>query len=229
MKSRIFSLYSNPIFILANVIVMASLIYSMGPVGFFFGFFISLLGFWASGWQWSFYGIGKPNWKKTIPQAILISILIFLFVDVLIQPFIEKAFGQIDLSGFDWLKGNIAGLLTYLAIAWTLAAIGEELVFRGFVQKRLALVLKESQNGWLLAAIVSSIIFGIAHTYQGSSGIISTGLIGFILALVFMKNKSNLVLPMLIHGFYDTLGLMLLYLDLERVLVDPVTRFSFGN
>jgi CAAX protease family protein len=198
-------------------------------VGFFWALASALLSFWASGWDWSFFGLENPKWKTSIIRAIFWAIAIFLFVDVLAQPFIENFFGLVDLSGFDGLKGNIEGYLIYVLIVWIVAAIGEEVAFRGYIQRRMALLLGDSKQTWLLATISSSIFFGLAHLYQGYGGVISTGLIGLILALIFMKNKQNLILCMFIHGFYDMIGLTLLYLDMERILVDPVAKFLFGN
>jgi membrane protease YdiL (CAAX protease family) len=42
-----------------------------------------------------------------------------------------------DLSAFENLKGNFGNLLFFLVLTWTLAAFGEEIVYRGYLQKRM--------------------------------------------------------------------------------------------
>ncbi len=215
-------------FLLANLVWILVLIIWQGPYGLFWTLALTILLFFLTGRNWNYVGLGNCKWSRSILHAIPWAIGIFLFADVLIQPFIERIFGVIDLSGFAWLKGNLKGYLVFSLIMWVVAGIGEELAFRGFIQKQIAFLLGDNKNAWILGALISSVYFGLAHMYQGWSGVISTGLIGFILALIFIKNKQNLIQTMFIHGFYDMIGLTLLYLDMERILVDPVTRFFFG-
>jgi len=234
MRKIVFSILSRKIFLGLNLLLIFCLILfqseiDLGPLGYFWALFLSLITFWASGWDWSFFGLASPRWKSSMINAIFWAFGIFLVVDILVQPIIEHFFGIIDLSSFDWLKGNILGYLLFALFMWVMAAIGEEVIFRGYIQKRIADLLGDSNNAWWLSVIFSSILFGLAHLYQGASGVISTGMIGFVFAIIFMKNRQTLVLTMLIHGFYDMIGLTLLFLDKERIFVDPMTKLLFGN
>ena len=38
------------------------------------------------------------------------------------------------------------------------------------------------------------------------------------------KNKNNLISPILIHGFYDTIGVTLLYLNQDRIVSDWIQQ-----
>jgi membrane protease YdiL (CAAX protease family) len=49
---------------------------------------------------------------------------------------------------------------------------------------------------------LSSIAFGLAHLYQGRSGVVSTGVGGFAFGLLAMFTGS-LWLPMLLHSLAD--------------------------
>lgn len=66
-------------------------------------------------------------------------------------------------------------------------AVVEELLFRGALIGAFAVGFGVSP--WLLA-VVSSIIFGIGHGIQGRGGIIATGVLGGILAVVFIVMNS---------------------------------------
>ena len=64
------------------------------------------------------------------------------------------------------------------------------------------------------------LVFGIAHSYQGISGILSTGLMGGILALVYLKSGRNIWLPILLHGWVDTFGLYFIYAGIDQQLLN---------
>jgi membrane protease YdiL (CAAX protease family) len=56
---------------------------------------------------------------------------------------------------------------------------------------------------------VSSLIFGIAHIYQGMRGTIGSSVLGFIFALLFVMT-GNLALPMLLHALIDARILLMI-------------------
>ena len=91
--------------------------------------------------------------------------------------------------------------------------------------KRLAILLGDNNRSWFVSAIIIAALFGIAHTYQGLSGVLATGIIGFCFGLIFMRNRQNLLLLVLIHGIYDMIGLTLLYLGKERLITDFMQSF----
>ncbi|SDQ37663.1 CPBP family intramembrane glutamic endopeptidase [Natronobacterium texcoconense] len=69
-------------------------------------------------------------------------------------------------------------------------AVFEELLFRAALIGALSMGF--GIDPWLLA-VLSSIAFGIGHGMQGSVGIVVTGLLGFVLATVFIFTGSLLV------------------------------------
>jgi CAAX protease family protein len=76
------------------------------------------------------------------------------------------------------LPVNLLEYLPYSALAIT-AGVCEEFVYRGF---GIAAFSKAGLPLWLVV-IISSILFGLAHAYQGRSGIVSTGIFGVLLAI----------------------------------------------
>lgn len=75
--------------------------------------------------------------------------------------------------------------LLYTALAAT-AGICEEFLYRGFAMAALTHVGAPS---WAVVA-VSSILFGLAHIYQGRGGLISTLLIGTVFGIARIKYDS---------------------------------------
>jgi uncharacterized protein len=78
--------------------------------------------------------------------------------------------------------------------------------------------------GTIINLAFGSVLFGIAHWYQGKSGALSTGLIGLLIGVIFVVGGYNLWLPILIHGFIDTFGLVLVYLNADRYLSDRMRK-----
>ena len=67
-------------------------------------------------------------------------------------------------------------LLPYFALAIT-AGLCEEFLYRGFAMAALAHV---GLSAWLVV-LVSSALFGLAHSYQGRGGIVMTFVVGLVL------------------------------------------------
>lgn len=77
------------------------------------------------------------------------------------------------------------------------AGICEELLFRGYL-----LHLLSAQMPMYLAVVISSIIFGLPHIYQGFSGVIRTALFGLVFALIYLWTDS-LLIPIVLHIIGD--------------------------
>ena len=68
---------------------------------------------------------------------------------------------------------------------------------------RIADLFKRNNTGWIVGLILSNFLFGFAHTYQGLSGIITTGFTGFIFAWLFFRTNKNLWAAILANRIHD--------------------------
>jgi len=133
-------------------------------------------------------------------------------------------FGEIDLSSIDEIRGDWASFLILMVIMWVFAAFGEEFLFSGYYMKHLAELFGDSDKAWLAAALILSIYFGASHNYQGLAGTIAVGLASTFFFFTFVRNRTNLILLVLMHGFYDSIGLTLIFLDRDRIFFDLVSN-----
>jgi len=92
------------------------------------------------------------------------------------------------------------------------AGFCEELLFRGF----LIWALQPLVGLWL-AAVLSALLFGAAHAYQGLDGVIRTGLFGLVFTAIVLLTRS-LWPAIVLHAVVDAMGGVLAWL----VLRDPV-------
>lgn len=95
------------------------------------------------------------------------------------------------------LPVSLVEYLPYSALAIT-AGVCEEFVYRGFA---IAAFSKAGLPVWLVV-ILSSVLFGLAHAYQGRAGIVSTGVFGILLA-VGRLGFGSLVPVMMWHAGLD--------------------------
>jgi hypothetical protein len=96
-------------------------------------------------------------------------------------------------------------LLDATLVAWILIGFGEEFVFRGFILNRFLLLTGESRHGLVLASLLQAIWFGAGHASQGLTGMLMTGAVGFVLALVFLTRMNRNLWPLVIaHGAIDS-------------------------
>jgi uncharacterized protein len=137
------------------------------------------------------------------------------------QLLLWSVFGAIALSALQWRNLRRLGRMTgaspellrklaerllpqnpiegapYAVLALT-AGVCEELVYRGFVMAALARV---GLPVWAVL-IVSSILFGLAHAYQGKTGILGTTFLGLVFGVARILTTS-LIPPMIWHAAVD--------------------------
>ncbi|MDZ7825339.1 MAG: CPBP family intramembrane glutamic endopeptidase [Gammaproteobacteria bacterium] len=227
IRARTFRALTEPAGVLKVLALCTVATLVAGGVGYLLGLLVVLTAFWASGFRGREFGIGRPHWPSTLARALGYALGLFLVGDLLVQPLLEHWLGRVDLQALGFVEGNLSAALMLLALMWVTAAFGEELVYRGYFMLRLARMLGDDERAWWVAALLVSALFGLAHAYPGPAGVVGTGFVGLVLALIFLRHRTNLILVMLVHGFYDTIGIVLLYAGRERTLVEWI-RSLFG-
>ncbi len=155
----------------------------------------------------------RSDWARTVLVGIGAGMGYQGFSLVVVEPALARLTGRLpDVSLFAPLAGNVHLLLISLAVAWTLAAFGEEFVYRGYLLTRIARALGGAPRAWVGGLTVTSILFGVGHAYQGWSGMITAGLGGFVFGLLYLATGRNLWVAVIAHGTMDTVGFLLLFL-----------------
>jgi uncharacterized protein len=164
--------------------------------------------------SWRDVGLKRfRNWKTTIVLGIVAGVLLECFELFVSQPLLVKFLHkQPDLEVFHNLNGNLEMTLIFIALAWTLAAFGEEMVYRGYLMNRVADLFNRTRPAWIISLIVVHVGFGLAHAYQGWTGIIDEGLMGLLLGIIYLRTGRNLSVPILAHGIGDTIDFLLIFL-----------------
>lgn len=226
MKHRIYQILSKPYMVVVVMAVAPLLSLVDRNFSYFFGLFIAVLLLWGSNRDWSRFGFGQKLSFGTVFRGLQLAIATFVIIDVGIQPFVEIYFGPIDLSSIEEIRGYFVSFLILFVIMWLFAALGEEFLFSGYYMKHLAELLGNSNRAWFISAIILSIYFGISHSYQGLSGMIAVGLVSTVYFFTFCFNRTNLALVVFVHGFYDSIGLTLIYLEQDRLFYNWAVQLT---
>ncbi len=153
------------------------------------------------------------DWKFTLLVGFGAGFLLEGFQLFISQPMLVKVLGkQPDLELFRALTGNWKTSLLFLALVWTVAAFGEEMVYRGYLMNRVADIFSRTRRAWIISLIVVHLGFGLAHAYQGITGILDEGIMGVLLGIVYLRTGRNLAVPIIAHGLQDSIDCLLIFL-----------------
>jgi uncharacterized protein len=107
------------------------------------------------------------------------------------------------LPSFLKAQGLVEASLALLLVA--VVALAEETIFRGYLLLRFPAVLRNTTASLLL----SSAIFAVGHGYEGSAGLVTVGMMGAVLAVIYLL-RGSLMAPIVMHFLQDFFGIVLL-------------------
>ena len=98
------------------------------------------------------------------------------------------------------LLPRTAGERRLFTLVGVTAGVCEEWLYRGFFLAVVAALAGGPSTGLLV--VVAAVAFGLAHAYQGVAGIVTTGVLGGVMAALYLQTGS-LLLPVLLHAVID--------------------------
>ena len=166
-----------------------------------------------AGIRWADVGLRAPaSWARTLLWALAAYALVIAANVAIVIP-LSRALGwaPTDVAKLGDLAGDLPLLAGWLAIAWTTAAVGEELLFRGFLQTRLMALFNGGALGNALAIAIQAFLFGVAHLAFGTRGAVTAGVVAVVYGIIYLVNGRNLWPLIIAHGVTDTVSLVALY------------------
>jgi membrane protease YdiL (CAAX protease family) len=163
--------------------------------------------------RWKDIGLRRfHSWRATVAYGVGAGLGMELLQLFVTQPLLMRLTGELpDLEVFRSLEGNLKLLLILVLLVWVVAAFGEEMVFRGYLMNRAADFGNRTRGAWLASLVLVNILFGLAHAYQGITGIVDEGLMGLLLGLMYLGCGRNLAVPIVAHGVADTVDMVLIF------------------
>ncbi|MGD0189864.1 MAG: type II CAAX endopeptidase family protein [Rhizomicrobium sp.] len=141
--------------------------------------------------------------------AFVVDLVLIVFF--LVQ---EMRLSSLSVEDFQTLAARVAALkvsprtpaeLFVFFLLSVTAGVWEELLYRGFLIWYLA-----ARGGTLTAVILSSMIFGLGHVYQGWRGVLNTAFVGLAFGTLFVLTHSLWWL-MAAHAIIDIAGGIVAY------------------
>ncbi len=175
---------------------------------------------WASLWlrdiSWKDLGLRRPvSWPITLIVGGSAAGLAALLNQVVLSPLLH-AWPVTEPQAFSltFLHGNLRELLLLLLVTWPLAAVMEELVFRGYLLNRILNFTGRSKLAVSAALLLSSLVFSLAHGNYTIGFLITSFSMGLLEGGLYLAFKSNLWISILVHGMANTITLLLAFFGL---------------
>jgi uncharacterized protein len=216
LRDRLGHLLNQPIILLAKLLALAYLFVMPLSGRLVLLVAVAWLSLWLRHVAWRDIGLRRPaSWPRTIALGAAAGVSWQALSIGLLVPALNALFGaRLDLTDFIALRGSPGAFALALIVAWMLGAFVEEFVFRGYLLNRVADLGRRTRLGWAAGLLVTSGLFGIAHLYQGPSGVIENFVFGLVLGGLYLAGCRSLWRPIVMHGVSNTIGLALIYLGL---------------
>jgi membrane protease YdiL (CAAX protease family) len=185
-------------------------------IGISFSVFLSWIGLRLQQLNWFDVGLKRPSNLINVFLTVIVATVALILLTYKLRHIITSITNQEpNLEAFKAVEGNLTALLIGLVIVWIFAAFGEEMLFRGFLINAFYKILPNyyfnDRIRWGLSLLVTSVLVGFGHAYQGITGMILTCLIGFCFGLIYLNSNRNLWPSILTHGLYDTVAFVMVY------------------
>ncbi|HYC03705.1 MAG TPA: type II CAAX endopeptidase family protein [Azospirillaceae bacterium] len=167
------------------------------------------------GERWADLGLRMPATLWKVPLLMLGGYALIGATVTALTVLVLPALGapRPDMSAFQALRGDKAEYLYWLIpVALGSAAVGEELLMRGFVLNRFARLLGHAGGAPYAAIVAQAALFGVLHAYQGIGGVLTTFAVGLGIGLVYRWGGANLWACILLHGLIDAVTMTAFYL-----------------
>jgi membrane protease YdiL (CAAX protease family) len=211
-ERRIFSLVE----ILAFVIVPPVWGWTGLPRTIFPFFLLGWASLWLRGISWNDVGLRRPaSWLLTLLVGGCVAGLAALLNQFVLSPLLQSWGGrEIQASSLASLHGNLPELLLLVLATWPIAAMMEEMVFRGYLLNRIIDFTGRRKQAVGAALLVSSLLFSLAHGRYDIGFLLTSFGIGLLEGGLYLAFRRNLWIPILVHGTANTITFLLAFYGL---------------
>ena len=154
----------------------------------------------------------KTAWRTFLLSILVLALAVIAFLlGSVIMVNITGMPDKADLTGYDYLQGNLPLLLLTLTGVYIVSSFGEEVIYRGFIITQLLELGRQNKFLRASAILVSAMIFGIIHYRWGPMGMVQTGFMGLIFGFFYLRLNQRLWILVLAHAYMDTILMLQLY------------------
>jgi membrane protease YdiL (CAAX protease family) len=152
-------------------------------------------------------GFRLPSAREAIVIGVPLTLALFVVVNVVLNTALAAVMGGGSSRSIAHLFRDPSQAPLWILTAIIGGGFAEELE-RAFILTRFERLF--GRPGLVTALVLSTIVFGIGHLYQGPSGAISAACTGLAFAFVFLRRR-RVIDAMLVHAAFDLLGIAAAY------------------
>jgi uncharacterized protein len=157
-----------------------------------------------------FHRLSRPG--RQLAQVAALALGWTTLVFLLVMPVTEHLTGSAqDTSEFADLEGDLPRLLLFVALSWTLAALVEELAFRGYLLTRITDLIGTSRVARAAAVVGVALLFALIHGEQGVTGMVLV-FVDAVFYGVLRYAYRSLWASVVAHGLSNTVGMVAFFL-----------------
>lgn len=171
----------------------------------------------ARGGNFADLGFKRPKrWSKLFVQVFII-LIIFLAAQTLV-PLLVSLFLTLppDWSRYDSINGNLSAAIVLALLLPLVAALPEEIIYRGFLMGRLSDIFARSFAGSSMTVLISAFAFAAVHFTWGIGGVVFGFIMGVIWGTAYILCGRNLWVVIFAHSGGHILFVIYLYLGLAK-------------
>jgi membrane protease YdiL (CAAX protease family) len=158
-------------------------------------------------------GLQAPRPLRLTLIGLGLGVLLLVGNAVIGALFASAGIRQNQADQYPLFAGDYLGQALFMLGAAVIVPIGEEVLFRGYVFHTLRRMFADARWGLVGAYLLSSAVFGVAHSLAATEGVVAliipTMLLG--LALAWVVNRTGSLIPAIIaHAMNNGVALLAL-------------------
>ncbi len=176
------------------------------------------------GESWRSLGLRRPESLVKMVGVVTFTlglvIVSIIFFEAVISQYLPASASNDSIaerpdSRFHGVEGNIVYFFSIIFLVWLESAL-EELQDRAFLLTRLERLFSFTPLSLVLAVIGQAVIFGFRHSpSHGTSGAITTGIIGLVFGIAYVAFGRNLWALIIAHCFLNSISMIERFLGAE--------------
>ena len=178
-----------------------------------------ILGFLAAwavlrwrGERWAGLGLRRPTNVWIAIAATVGLYLTNMALSTWVVPLLAQWIAPIQQPSFlGYIRGNLGGFLTWLAIGWIVGGFIEELLFRGFFLNRIADLLGGTMPALVAGVLAQAVLFGMLHLYAGGFAFLFATVFALANGVFYLTAGRNLWPLILVHGAWNSVQIWSVY------------------
>lgn len=164
---------------------------------------------------WEAIGVRwTDDWQSLLSLGLVVLVILYFIYSSYSLLTDEKAQNSLvdQMSSLTWFTPKTKKQFWVFTLGLSISAgICEELIFRGYL-----LHILTEYVGLSFAVIISSVLFGLCHLYQGWKHVLRTFVIGMVFCGVYLFSET-LIIPILLHIALDVYGGITSYIVRNKI------------